>query len=80
MIGKRVYFYSHHRVHCGRPEGRGTKTPPIRFKIDLKSKDPPAFVGKTIGDVQVWVKQFSNFLTIIGGPNHIQVAYVANLF
>ena len=35
--------------------------------------------GKVTNDVDIWVKQISNFLTIIGGPDHIQVACVANL-
>ena len=67
------------RVDCGRPEGCGTEGSPVRFKIDLKPKDPPVFAGKGTEDVDIWVKQVSNFLTIIGGPDHIQVAYVANL-
>ena len=67
------------RVDCGRPEGCGTEGSPVRFKIDLKPKDPPVFSGKGTEDVEIWVKQVSNFLTIIGGPDHIQVAYVANL-
>ena len=37
------------------------------------------FAGKGTDDVDIWVKQVSNFLTIIGGLDHIQVAYVANL-
>ena len=67
------------RVECGMPEGCGTEGSPVRFKIDLKPKDPPVFAGKVTDDVDIWVKQVSNFLTIIGGPDHIQVAYVANL-
>ena len=67
------------RLDCGMPEGCGTEGSPVRFKIDLKPKDPPVFAGKTTEDVDIWVKQVSNFLTIIGGPDHIQVAYVANL-
>ena len=67
------------RIDCGRPEGCGTEGSPVRFKIDLKPKDPPVFAGKGTEDVDIWVKQVSNFLTIIGGPDHIQVAYVANL-
>ena len=67
------------RVECGMPEGCGTEGSPVRFKIDLKPKDPPVFAGKGTEDVDIWVKQVSNFLTIIGGPDHIQVAYVANL-
>ena len=67
------------RADCGMPEGCGTEGSPIHFKIDLKPKDPPVFAGKRTDDVDIWVKQVSNFLTIIGGPDHIQVAYVANL-
>ena len=67
------------RIDCGRPEGCGTEGSPVRFKIDLKPKDLPVFAGKGTEDVDIWVKQVSNFLTIIGGPDHIQVAYVANL-
>ena len=67
------------RADCGMPEGCGTEGSPVRFKIDLKPKDPPAFAGKGTEDIDIWVKQVSNFLTIIGGPDHIQVAYVANL-
>ena len=67
------------RVECGMPEGCGTEGSPVRFKIDLKPKDPPVFASKGTEDVEIWVKQVSNFLTIIGGPDHIQVAYVANL-
>ena len=67
------------RADCGMPEGCGTEGSPVRFKIDLKPKDPPVFAGKATDDVDIWVKQVSNFLTIIGGPDHIQVAYVANL-
>ena len=67
------------RADCGMPEGCGTEGSPVRFKIDLKPKDPPVFAGKITEDVDIWVKQVSNFLTIIGGPDHIQVAYVANL-
>ena len=65
--------------HCGMSEGYGTEGSPAEFKIDLKPKDPPVFVGKGIDDVEIWVKQVSNFLILIGGPDHIQVAYVANL-
>ena len=68
-----------HHTKCGMPEGCGTEGSPIRFKIDLKPKNPSIFAGKGTDDVDVWVKQVSNFLTIIGGPDHIQVAYVANL-
>ena len=64
---------------CGMSEGCGTKGSPVRFKIDLKPKDVPVFAGKATDDVDIWVKQVSNFLTIIGGPDHIQVTYVANL-
>ena len=64
---------------CGMPEGCGTEGSPVRFKIDLKPKDPPVFAGKGTDDVDIWVKQVSNFLTLIGGLDHIQVAYVANL-
>ena len=67
------------RADCGMPEGCGTEGSPVRFKIDLKPKDPPVFAGKGTDDLDIWVKQISNFLTIIGGPDHIQVAYVANL-
>ena len=67
------------RVDCGMPKGCGTEGSPVYFKIDLKPKDPPVFSGKGTEDVEIWVKQVSNFLTIIGGPDHIQVAYVANL-
>ena len=67
------------RVDCGMPEGCGTEGSPVRFKIDLKPKDPPVFSGKGTEDVEIWVTQVLNFLTIIGGPDHIQVAYVANL-
>ena len=67
------------RADCGMPKGCGTEGSPIRFKIDLKPKDPPVFAGKGMDDVDVWVKQVLNFLTIIGGPDHIQMAYVANL-
>ena len=59
------------RSDCGMPEGCGTEGSPVRFKIDLKPKDPPVFAGKGTDDVDVWVKQVSNFLTIIGGPDHI---------
>ena len=31
------------RVDCGMPEGCGTEGSPVRFKIDLKPKDPPVF-------------------------------------
>ena len=34
------------RADCGMPEGCGTEGSPVRFKIDLKPKDPPAFAGK----------------------------------
>ena len=64
---------------CGMPEGCGIEGSPVRFKIDLKPKDPPVFAGKVTNDVEIWVKQVSTFLTLIGGPDHIQVAYVANL-
>ena len=67
------------RADCGMPKGCGTKGSPVRFKIDLKPKDPPVFAGKGTEDVEVWVKRINNFLTIIGGPDHIQVAYVTNL-
>ena len=52
-------------------EGCGTEGSPVRFKIDLKPKDPPIFAGKGTDDVEIWVKQVSNFLTLIGGPDHI---------
>ena len=64
---------------CGMSRGCGTEGSPVRFKIDLKPKDPPIFAGKVTDDVDIWVKQVSNFLTLIGGPDHMQVAYVANL-
>ena len=41
---------------CGMLEGYGIEGSPICFKIDLKSKDPPVFVGKGTDDVDVWVK------------------------
>ena len=41
--------------------------------------DPPVFAGKGTEDIEIWVKQVTNFLTFIGGLDHIQVAYVANL-
>ena len=59
--------------------GCGIGRSPIRFKIDLKPKNPLVFAGKSTDDIAVWVKQVSNFLTPIGGQNHIQVAYAANL-
>ena len=34
------------RADCGMPEGCGTEGSPVRFKIDLKPKDPPVFAGK----------------------------------
>ena len=64
---------------CGGPEGCGTEGSLVRFKIDLKPKDPPIFVGKSTDDVEVWAKQVTNFLLLIGGPDHMQVAYLANL-
>ena len=38
---------------CGMPEGCGTEGSPIRFKIDLKPKDPPVFAGKGTYDVEI---------------------------
>ena len=77
--GSAAVFPPPGRIDCGMPEGCGTEGSPVRFKIDLKPKDLPMFAGKGTEDVEIWVKQVSNFLTIIGGPDHIQVAYVANL-
>ena len=37
-------------------EDCGTERPPIGFKIDLKPKDPPVFAGKSIDDIEIWVK------------------------
>ena len=31
---------------CGMPEGCGTEGSPVRFKIDLKSKDQPVLLAK----------------------------------
>ena len=44
------------RVACGMPEGYGIEGSPVRFKIDLKPKDPPVFVGKSTYDIEIWVK------------------------
>ena len=60
-------------------EGCGTEGSPVHFKIDLQLKDPPIFASKATDGIEMWVKRFSNFLTLIGGPDHMQVAYVANL-
>ena len=61
------------------PEGCGTEGSLVRFKIDLKPKGPLFFAGKSIDDIEVWVKQVSNFLTLIEGPDYMQVVYVVNL-
>ena len=50
------------------PEGYGIEGSPIRFKIDLKPKDPPIFASKSFNDIEVWVKHVSKFLMLIGGP------------
>ena len=57
----------------------GTEGSLVRFKIDLKPKDPPIFAGKSTDDVEIWVKQVLNFLTLIEGLYHIQVVYVTTL-
>ena len=58
------------RLGCGHPEGCGTEGSTVRFRIDMKPKDPLAFAGKTSEDVEVWVKQVTNLLMLIGGLLH----------
>ena len=67
------------QLDCGTEEGCGTDAPAARFDLQVKPKDPPTFAGKPTDDVEVWVQQVDNFLSLIGGPDHMQVAYVANL-
>ena len=49
------------RVDCGMPEGCGTEGSPVRFKIDLKPKDPPVFAGKGTEDVEIGSNRFRTF-------------------
>ena len=78
-FGGSVISTTRGRADCGMPEGCGTEGSPVRFKIDLKPKDPLVFAKKSSYDIEIWVKQVSNFLTLIGAPNHIQIARVVNL-
>ena len=39
--------------HYGMSEGCGAEGSPVRFKIDLKPKDPPVFAGKGTYDVEI---------------------------
>ena len=65
---------------------RGCGTPPLapaqpsaRIRFDIKPKDPPAYYGKAIEDVEVWSQQVDNYLQLLGGDDEMQVAYVGTL-
>ena len=64
---------------CGNEEGCGTDVPPAKFDLSVKPRAPPVFSGKPNEDVEIWIQQVDNFLSLIGGPDRMQVAYVANV-
>ena len=45
----------------GCSDGYGIGGSLVKFKIDLKPKDPPAFVTKILEDIQMWVELVTNF-------------------
>ena len=69
---------------CEGSRGCGTDAPapaqpPAQIRFDIKPKDPPAYHGKAIEDVEVWSQQVDNYLQLLGGDDDTQVAYVGTL-
>ena len=69
----------HKKLDCGATVGCHSEEVTTKFELSVKPKDPPSFSGKQSDDVEVWIRQVDNFLSLIGGSDRMQVAYMVNL-